>query len=1132
MKIFLKEFVKTEKFYILLIVLVAFVVMLPVLLKGLPFGYDLPHHYQCAITFYESILSGDFYPSWSLNRNFGFGGMESRLYPPISHYSLALAYLAIGDWHIASWLTFTFYTFVGCLGVYLWAKEYMPAAQAVFAGCLYALLPYHLNQLYNTFFYAEFVGSSVLPFTFVFVARVCKRGKFTDVLGLAISFAVLILTHLPLTVIGAICFSLYALTLLEREKIFAQIGKLALGVFGALGASSFFWIKVLMERDLMAKTLIYPDPWLDYSLHFLLTPIQTFEGELRTRIYETATFFYDLMFLYPLILVLACTIPFFIWERRSKNNMKGVWLILGISVFLAIPFSNFVWERLPLLQEVQFPWRWLAIICIVVPMIAASQINFLIQWFQDKKRRPAALIIAGCILAVITFSVSQIIRQAPFIEKETVNEYIATKGKEIGFTFWWTIWTRKEAFDVKEKVVADNRKVEIQNWTATDREFKITEGDATEARIATFYHPNWKATVNDVEIQIIPDENGAILIPISNTKSSVTLHFIEPFILKVGQWISVLIWIGFILIIVAGLRKKISFPARNKIISTDLETGRFEPALKFTKIAESNYRFLLLAGFCLLTILPTIFIGVYKGVDLPQHIQFSSTFYNSISSGNFYPSWAADENLGYGGIGVRFYPPLTPFLFALVKILVGNWHTATCLVFFLFTFVGAIGIYLLAKEFLTSNTECVFAAIIFIFMPYHLYQIQNGSQFAEFAACSIIPFTFLFVTRISRYGNFTDILGLAVSFAILILTHLPTTVIGSLSLLIYSLLSLSKGKSWSTLLKLFSAVALALLASSVYWLKIVTEMNWLRNTKLTDNNFYDYSYNFLLTADWFGEKQLWFINFIFLTLVIISALAVITLFLSNQTKKMRGIASILFFALFMCLVLSKPIWIIIPFLSEVQFPWRWLTIVSVCSPIVFVASYRSLANLSRTSSHWNNFTKGLAALIVICILGIFALMWSEFSLNHVDAKNYENYVAEKSDSLGGEWFWTIKTKEEVFNINEKVITDGRETEISSWQANERIFTVAEGNQTEARIATLFYPHWKSEVNGVSIQPQISGDGAILVSIPKEKANVKLWFEEPFQIIVAKYLSIFTWLFFGCAGVFSINFKFRYNKKTL
>lgn len=292
----------------------------------------------------------------------------------------------------------------------------------------------------------------------------------------------------------------------------------------------------------MAKTLVYEDPWIDYRFHFLFTPIQTFEGELQRRIYETATYFYDLMLLYPLILVLACTIPFFIWERRGKNNMKSIWLILGLSVFLAIPFSRFVWNALPLLQEVQFPWRWLAIVCIVVPVIAASRINFLIGWFQDKKR-PFALIIAGSILAVIAFSFGQIIRQAPLIEKENMDGYIQNKGKEIGFTFWWTIWARKEAFETKEKVSVGSRTVEIQNWTALDRKFEIGEGSENWARVATFYHPNWKATVNDAPVEIKPDENGAILIPISLQPAKVELIFQEKISVQIGRWISAFTWL-------------------------------------------------------------------------------------------------------------------------------------------------------------------------------------------------------------------------------------------------------------------------------------------------------------------------------------------------------------------------------------------------------------------------------------------------------------------------------------------------------------------------------------------------------------------------------------------------------------
>ena len=91
---------------------------------------------------------------------------------------------SIGDWHIASWIIFTLFAFIGGLGVYKWARH--AATPSCLCGVNHVLLPYHLSQIYNTFFYAEFVGSSVLPFLFVFTSRVCRRGRPFDIACLAI----------------------------------------------------------------------------------------------------------------------------------------------------------------------------------------------------------------------------------------------------------------------------------------------------------------------------------------------------------------------------------------------------------------------------------------------------------------------------------------------------------------------------------------------------------------------------------------------------------------------------------------------------------------------------------------------------------------------------------------------------------------------------------------------------------------------------------------------------------------------------------------------------------------------------------------------------------------------------------
>jgi hypothetical protein len=549
MRLFFDKLFSGKNFYFLIVT--AVVAILPIYFFGLPTGIDMPHHYQCALTYYESFSAGDFFPSWSLNRNLGFGGMETRLYPPLSHYSLALVFLVVKNWHIASWLVITCFTFCGGGGVYLWAREYMPARQAVYAGCLYILFPYHLSQIYSSFLYAEYVGACIIPFVFLFVARICRNNKFWDVFGLAVSLAALILTHLPLTVIGAFCFIVYGLSLLEREKIRVQLGKLACGVITGLAASSFFWTKVLQEKAWLAKSLVYPDGWSDYRLHFLFTPIQTYEGA-AVYVYNDATSFYDLMLLVMLTCVLACTIPFYVWARQTAKNLQSVWILFGFSLFMTLVFSRFVWDALPLLQDVQFPWRFLTIVCLAGAILTAEKLDILAEWFQNKYR-PYALIIAGCLFAVIAFSAGRIVYNASYLPAETVPLMVRVKSQERGFAFWWTIRTKKEALLDTNKISAGARTTEIESWQPTERNFQISPGENENVRVATFYHPNWKATVNDLPVKIKSDENGAILIPVPPHNSTVKLYFQETSVQQIGQLISGLTWLGIIFFLVLQL---------------------------------------------------------------------------------------------------------------------------------------------------------------------------------------------------------------------------------------------------------------------------------------------------------------------------------------------------------------------------------------------------------------------------------------------------------------------------------------------------------------------------------------------------------------------------------------------------
>ncbi|HJY26751.1 MAG TPA: 6-pyruvoyl-tetrahydropterin synthase-related protein, partial [Pyrinomonadaceae bacterium] len=159
--------------------------MIPILLWGIPSNLDLTNHFRFALPFYDSIVAGDFYPGWLAESNSGYGDPSFRFYPPGLYYLLAASRLVIGNWYGATIVTFVILSIVSGLGMYFWARSFMTPATASWAGFFYALAPYHVTQLYQAAMLAEWAASSVLPFVFGFVDRVCERGKPRDVAGLA-----------------------------------------------------------------------------------------------------------------------------------------------------------------------------------------------------------------------------------------------------------------------------------------------------------------------------------------------------------------------------------------------------------------------------------------------------------------------------------------------------------------------------------------------------------------------------------------------------------------------------------------------------------------------------------------------------------------------------------------------------------------------------------------------------------------------------------------------------------------------------------------------------------------------------------------------------------------------------------
>src|ERR1043165_1937043 len=331
--------------------------------------------------------------------------------------------------------------------------------------------------------------------------------------------------------------------------------------------------------------------------------------------------------------------------------------------------------------------------------------------------------------------------------------------------------------------------------------------------------------------------------------------------------------------------------------------------------------------------------AIPSNLDLTNHFRFALPFYDAIASGNVYPSWLAESNGGYGDPSFRFYPPAFYFLVAAARFLIGNWYDATLVAFIVVSIVGGLGIYFWARSFLSPQTAA-WPGFFYALAPYHINQLYQAAMLAEWAGSAVLPFVFAFVDRVCQRGKPRDIAGLAITYALLLFTHLPLAVIGSMALLVYTLVRLESPGKLLKLAKLSFGVVLGVSLSAIYWVTMIAEKDWIAADKLEPNSLPGYSNNFVLSALSPDNLTVWWVNILTLMTLLLCAPAVVFLF-RNSSAPLRIVQPVIIvtaFALFMSLPLSWPIWRVLRPLQDTQFPWRWLAIFSMGASVVGAAA--------------------------------------------------------------------------------------------------------------------------------------------------------------------------------------------------
>lgn len=381
---------------------------------------------------------------------------------------------------------------------------------------------------------------------------------------------------------------------------------------------------------------------------------------------------------------------------------------------------------------------------------------------------------------------------------------------------------------------------------------------------------------------------------------------------------------------------------------------------------------ILLAAF--VAIVPQLIRGNSCGHDFDVHLVSWLDCVNSWHHGIAYPHWAPSPNYGAGEPRFVFYPPLTWMLGAALGLVL-PWHLVPIALTFLTLAGTGLATRALALEAL-DDAPATLAGCAALFSVYALFDVYERAAFPESAGGFWLPLLLLFLLRdrhpsaslIRRAFDGSTAL-LAIALAGSWLSNLPIGVMAGYLLAGVALLWALVNKTWAPVLRAAVAGALGFGLSALYLLPAAWERSWVDfrhasqdpGARIEESWLFGHNANPVLALH---DQVLRQASWIAVTMIAVAIAGLMVSWRrgalpvpkdSGSPKWWIPLAAIPIVVLFLLTPISRPIWLLLPELRFLQFPWRWLGAVEAPMAIFFV------------SAIWSSGRRGRTAAVAVCI---------------------------------------------------------------------------------------------------------------------------------------------------------------------
>jgi hypothetical protein len=386
-----------------IILLAAAAAVAPQLLRGNSCGHDFDFHLVSWFDCLNSWRHGILYPRWTSSANYGAGEPRFIFYPPLT-WMLGAALGAVLPWTLVPIaLTFLILAATG-LATRALARQAFSDGAATLAGCVALFSGYTLFTAYERSAFAELTGSFWIPLLLLFALRdrhpsekLIRRVFDGSTALLALVVAGAWLSNAPLGVMASYLLAAVAMAAALLDKSWAPVLRAFTATAVGIGLAAIYLIPAAWEQRWADIHQATDDPGLRIENSWLFGR----HADPSLALHDQELWRVSIIAVVMIALALAGLL---VSRLRNTLPAKLCWwfplaLIPQVVLFLQLRISLPVWDLLPKLRFLQFPWRWLVVLEAPMAIFIASAI-----WPARRWRR--VVVAAVCALVFLATSVA------------------------------------------------------------------------------------------------------------------------------------------------------------------------------------------------------------------------------------------------------------------------------------------------------------------------------------------------------------------------------------------------------------------------------------------------------------------------------------------------------------------------------------------------------------------------------------------------------------------------------------------------------------------------------------------------------------------------------------------------------